>query len=626
MADAAATPKPKKPRKQRSDKGKKRGPRKAKPTAPSAAPSPAPTPVAERAASVGILVDPVSTMRRMYRNFADFLAPVWRAAIPGSPEPTALQKEMADYLQNGPSRKMILGFRGVAKSYIGAAWIDFEYFHDEEQRVKYLSGSEDKVGEFSDWAKSLLINDGLPFLHFLHPEKGSRDSRFSWDVAPASRQQSPSFSGSPVMSAIQGGRCTIAMADDAEQKSNTQSELMRERILKHTMDMSAMLLPDKKQHFVVLGNYQVLASIYDRMIKERGFDVMYIPARVPKKVADYEGKLAPSIAKRAEDPAQVGEPTETRFSDIKLKVYEREAGPLQWQLEWMVSSKHGDRYEHPFALERLIVWDGVNPHGAPMRIVPGSSKEHRIHDIPFCGLPGDCFFGPSYVDDSNMIPYGTILMAIDPSGSSGKDECAYAILGAVQGQVHLLETGGFVNGVDPKTLKRLANIAKVNKVREIVYESNLQAWGSLFESALQDAGHHVRVEAERAVKSKTERILVLEPVLYGGQMIASRKALEQEFARGSRDSGTDPRWQERLLQYQLAMFRRNDKNGGIAFDDRIDALALGVKFIHERFLKTSADAAAEQLREEMAAERFGDWQDAVWGEGTREELAWVKVR
>lgn len=581
--------------------------------------------VADRIASINLQRDTLMVGRRLYAKFPDFLRPVWRNMIPGSPDPTALQFEIADYMAYGPSRRLILGFRGVAKSYICAAWIAWLYMHDEEERVKYLSGSEDKVGEFSGFTKAILRSDGMPFLRPLIPGTKSRDSTFSWDVGIASRQQSPSFSGNPVLSAMQGGRATTGVADDTEQKSNSVSDLMRERLITRVMDVSAMLLPDRQQHLLGLGTYQVIASIYDRLVKERGFDVFYVPARVPSKVSDYNGKLAPSIAARAKIKEEVGKPTETRFSEEKLRVYEKGAGPLQWQLEWMMSTKHGDRFEHPFPLDRFIVWDAMDPHGAPKRIVPGSSKDHVLPDLPCFGLPGDNWYRPAFVDQSEMRPYGTICMGIDPAGSGSVDEAAYVVVGAVHGQIHVLDFGGRPNGVDPKTLRMLAAVAKKWRVREIVYESNLQVWGSVFEQVLKEE-YPCKTEGVRSNERKTLRIGALEPVLYAGQIVLSRKAIQEEYDRARQSD--DSRWQERLLQHQVAMFRRSEKDGGIAYDDRLDALAMTIAYLHERYLKTSSETLLREEAERAAEERENEWQRSHFGDGrwSDREPTWAATR
>lgn len=589
--------------------------------------------LAEQIASIQIAPQGLlSFTQRIYKEFPDFMRDIWRHSIAGAPNPTPIQKDMADFLQHGPKRRIVIGFRGVAKSYAGGAYFAWLLLHDPEERMKYLSGSDDKVAQFSNWTKGLFRLPTFPVLRHLIAKKGQKDDQYEWSVGPASLQQYNTFSGSTANSAIQGGRATIGMLDDCEQSSNSDTELRRTKLLKNMLDVGNMLIPESRSEVVGFGTYQSLSSVYITMIRERGYEPFFIPARVPSKPKDYRGKLAPTIEKMAATPALVNTSTEpTRFTEEILKGHEKESGQLGWQLQWMVSDQHGDRFEHPFPLDRLIVWDGVNPHGAPTKIQQGTGERDKIVDLPCVGLPGDGFYKPSFVNfiaerpgEQGMIPYSTILMSVDPSGSGNKDEAAWAIMGAVPGQVHLIDFGGKKNGVDPKTMKEIALAAKKWQVREIVYENNMQAWGSLFEATLKEVGQFCKIEGVRANAVKEKRIVdTLEPILYGGQLIVSRKALQDEYDQGMRSG--DPRWQERLLQYQMALFRRSVKGGGLEFDDRIDALAFGLAQLHERFLRTGTDAVAQAERDRREREAEGLWMEDTWG-GSVEEPLWVNSR
>ena len=53
------------------------------------------------------------------RDFRNFTYLVWQHL--GLPEPTPIQYDIANYLQNSPKRCIIEAFRGVGKSYITAA-------------------------------------------------------------------------------------------------------------------------------------------------------------------------------------------------------------------------------------------------------------------------------------------------------------------------------------------------------------------------------------------------------------------------------------------------------------------------------------------------------------------------
>ena len=48
------------------------------------------------------------------KDFRNFLYLVWKHL--NLPDPTDIQYEIADWMQNGPRRAVIQGFRGVGKS------------------------------------------------------------------------------------------------------------------------------------------------------------------------------------------------------------------------------------------------------------------------------------------------------------------------------------------------------------------------------------------------------------------------------------------------------------------------------------------------------------------------------
>ena len=50
------------------------------------------------------------------KDFRNFLFVVWKHL--NLPEPTPIQYDIADYIQNAPRRSIVEAFRGVGKSYI----------------------------------------------------------------------------------------------------------------------------------------------------------------------------------------------------------------------------------------------------------------------------------------------------------------------------------------------------------------------------------------------------------------------------------------------------------------------------------------------------------------------------
>jgi len=553
----------------------------------------------------------VLAIRSAFAEFEDFGDAVWKAI--NLPPLTPRQREIAYFLQHGPQRGFIAAFRGIGKSYLAACYALWCLLQDYNEQILILSGSSQRSVDSSLWVRSLLENPKLPFLHHLAPGPGQRDSKLSWDVGPSTTQHSASFAAMSVGSSIQGRRCTKAILDDAEQANNSASQLQRETLLRNVMDVEAMLVPDAGSKIVVLGTFQSLNSIYQTMAGERGYEAIYIPARVPDTDDEYSGRLSPGVQEMYDSGDCSGAPTDPqRFDDKHLKRMELGMGSLQWQIQMMLSTSVSDRLSHPLSLEDFIVWDGVNPYGAPIKIVPSKTAENRIDDLPCLGLPGDSWYKPGFVDESDVLPYGSILMSIDPAGNSGKDETGFVVLGAVPGCIYILDAGGFREGSSKKTLETLGKIAKRWKCREILVESNMVAWPLLFRQALSTV-YPCTVSEVRATKNKTERIAgILEPVLRTGQLVISKQVVEKEYKRAIKSA--DPgRAREYLLQYQAAMLRYGEKRGGIKHDDRLDALAHGVAHLAPTFLQTETDAAVARMMEDNAEAEFDEWHSNALG-------------
>jgi hypothetical protein len=556
----------------------------------------------------------VQAIREAFAEFEVFGDAVWKAI--NLPPLTERQREIARFLQHGPQRGFIAAFRGIGKSYLAACYALWCLLQDYDEQILILSGSSQRAVDSSLWVRSLLENPKLPFLHHLRPKPGQRDSKLSWDIAPSTTKHSASFAAMSVGSSIQGRRCTKAILDDAEQANNSASALQRESLLRSVMDVEAMLVPDVESKIVVLGTFQSLNSIYQTMTGERGYEPIYIPARVPSSLDEYGDSLAPGV-RELFDSGKAGQPSDPkRFDDKHLSRMEVGMGALQWQIQMMLSTAVSDRLSHPLSLDDFIVWDGVNPYGAPVKIVPSKSAENRIDDLPCLGLPGDSWYKPGYIDESEVLPYSTILMSVDPAGDSGADETAYTVIGAVPGGLYVLDAGGFREGASKKTLETLAKIAKRWRVKEILVENNMVAWPLLFKQVLNSSYPCTMTEV-RATKNKVERIAgALEPVLRSGQLIIDKSVVEKEYKRSIKSSEPG-KARQYLLQYQAAMLRYGERDGGIKHDDRLDALAQGVTHLAPTFLQTETEIAIERMREENAEKEFDEWYANAMGRNFR---------
>jgi hypothetical protein len=83
--------------------------------------------------------------------------------------------------------------------------------------------------------------------------------------------------------------------------------------------------------------------------------------------------------------------------------------------------------------------------------------EQVLNELPNVGLGNDHFHKPMAVQ-GQWIPYTGRVMAIDPAGR-GKDETAYAVVKILNGQLFLLEAGGFHGGYTEEVLGKLVQVA-----------------------------------------------------------------------------------------------------------------------------------------------------------------------
>lgn len=144
------------------------------------------------------------------KDFRVFLHLVWK--VLNLPNPTPVQLSIAQYLQHGPRRKIIEAFRGVGKSWITAAYVDWRLLLDPDVKIMVVSASKDRADNFTTFCLQ-LIND-IPLLQHLMPRPDQRCSKLSFDVGPCRADQAPSVVSRGIFSQITGGRADEIIADD----------------------------------------------------------------------------------------------------------------------------------------------------------------------------------------------------------------------------------------------------------------------------------------------------------------------------------------------------------------------------------------------------------------------------
>lgn len=527
-------------------------------------------------------------------DFRNFLYMVWKHL--NLPQPTPIQYDIAEYLQNGPRREVIEAFRGVGKSYITSAFVVHQLLLDPEIKVLVVSASKNRSDDFSTFTQR-LIND-MPVLQHLRPRDEQRNSKISFDVGPAGPSHSPSVKSVGITGQLSGSRADIIVADDIEIPNNSATQMMREKLAEAVKEFDAVLKPDGR--IIYLGTPQTEMSLYEEL-PSRGYDARIWPARYPSEAvrSRYSGRLAPLVTDLLDRDTEglTGLPTDPkRFTDDDLLERELSYGRSGFSLQFMLDTSLSDGDRYPLKLSDLIVMPLDNDK-APEKIIWGRNPQYEIKELPNLGLAGDKYYGPSDTVGS-YLDYTGSVMAVDPSGR-GADETAYAVVKMLSGQLFVTDAGGVKGGYSNEALQALAVVAKRNKVNEIIVESNFGdgMFTELFKPVLYKV-HDVTIGEVRHSKQKEHRIIdTLEPVMNQHRLVFDPKVIERDWQSVQGYS------QEKAPKYTLAyqMTRITNLRGALAHDDRLDALSMAVSYWTEQ-MAASADKAMHDRKEELLME------------------------
>lgn len=545
---------------------------------------------------------------RMRGDFKVFLWAIWIEL--GLPTPTAIQYDIADYLQHGPRRRMIEAFRGVGKSWITAAFVLWRLWLDPNERILVVSASKDRADAFSLFCKRLISE--IEWLQFLSPDpaRNQRDSLVGFDVGPSDPHQAPSVRSVGISGQITGGRASIIIADDVEVPKNSLTVTMREKLSEGVKEFDAVLMSaqdlaamgrEKTSEVVYLGTPQTIMSMYNSL-PGRGYDVRIWPARYPnaKLQKSYGAALAPMLVGMlthnpglaAENMGRGAATDPARFNDLDLMEREASYGRSGFALQFMLDTSLSDANKYPLKLADLMVMD-LDSKIAPVKIAWGSSPEQLVPGpeqaggLPVVGLPGDRLYRPMFTDKV-FADYQGVVMAIDPSGR-GEDETGYAIVAMLHGILFTLALGGIKGGYEMETLLKLANLAKQFGVKKIVIESNFGdgMWTQLFKPVLQSVQYPCTCEEINSSIQKEKRITdTLEPVFNQHRMVINSSVVRSDYSEDE---------QEYQALYQMTRITRD--RGCLKRYDRLDAWAMAVGYWNS-VLDLDNNQAADRHREE----------------------------
>ena len=536
-------------------------------------------------------------------DFKVFLQALW--AQLDLPEPTRAQYAIADYLQHGPKRLQIQAFRGVGKSWITGAFVLWTLFNNPEKKIMIISASKERADNMSIFLQKLIIE--TPWLKHLRPKNDdARWSRISFDVA-CSPSQAPSVKSVGITGQLTGSRADLMILDDVEVPGNSMTEMMREKLLQLCTEAESILTPKEDSRIMYLGTPQTTFTIY-RKLAERNYRPFVWPARVPRKLANYEGLIAPQLQEDIDmgaDPWSVTDPD--RFSHDDLIEREASMGRSNFMLQFMLDTSLSDAEKFPLKMADLVV-TSVNPKSAPDSVIWCSDPRNVIKELPTVGLPGDYFYSPMQLQ-GEWGPYAETICSVDPSGR-GTDETAAAYISQRNGYLYLHQVRAYRDGYSDNTLLDILKGCKKYNVTKLVVETNFGDGivAELFKKHLQQTQQGIDVEEVRANVRKEDRIIdTLEPVLNQHRLIVDRNVIDWDY-----NSNKDDAPEKRLLYmlfYQMSRMCR--EKGAVKHDDRLDALAQGVKYFTDAFGISAQEEINSRKRDEwnqMLAEFLDDPQ------------------
>jgi len=551
---------------------------------------------------------------KLYDDFPFFMTELWKAI--GLPEPAWHQLDMADYLQHGPNRRIIIAFRGASKTWITIAYALWRLFRNKKEGVMVISKTEKHSRDSLRMARNWISK--VPFLQHMEPQRKVprweshkvRDSVGQFDVRGAPGIRMPSFAAYGNTGQVTGNRATVIIADDVETLQNTMTADMRQRLRSDVTEFDNIIIPGGTITF--LGSYHHEESLYLQLQKD-GYDMRVWPERFPEP-----GERIPFIsktyAKRIESGlAKPGQPTwPERFGDTELQAREASQGRSRYLMQMRCIPWLGDTLAYPLKLEDFIVFPFL-PDKAPVAIAWGKrdfrGMSTRVEDIPSLGFGSDAYYHPIMVSE-DWTDITDTVMWIDPSGR-GEDKTAYAIASHANGIIWVHDVGGLAGGYDESTLEMLAKVAIQYKVRRLYIEDNF-GQGMLrpllepvFARVAATAKDTVipTIETVRVAAQKEVRIIeTLEPPMNSHRIVLHPRAA----------ANTD-------LQRQITRITR--MRNCLDHDDMVDALA-GAVSRFDMDLAIDPTKAAERLREQKKMEAIEEHLRLC---GISQQRKWFKI-
>ena len=555
----------------------------------------------------------LQALQEHYTDFRDFLHDVQMGAYGWVT--TEIQYDIAEFLQYGGSNIMIQAQRGQAKTTITAIFAVFCLIHEPTYRILIISAGAKKANEISKGI--ILIINAMPELACLRPDRneGDRTSTEHFDIHYTLRGASmnPSVACLGITSTTQGYRADILIPDDVESSKNALTQVQRDNLMHLTKDFSSLCTEGR---IIYLGTPQSIDSIYNSL-PGRGYKIRIWTGRYPtvKEEQEYGDALAPYLIKKMkEDPSlrtgggilgDKGVAVDTRINELILQKKELDQGLAYFKLQHMLCTKLSDQERFPLKL-RDCLFTHLNIKEAPGKLTWMPRPDLLIPNPPGSTLQEEMYSPAKMSED--LYKYGNILMYVDPAGGGQNgDETAAAIIGFLHGYIFLLDVKGFPGGIREDVLLDLSRLSWRYRCNLIQSEQNFgngalaAVWRPVLAEYYLEASkgkmrQGPKIEDVWESGQKELRICdVLEPVIARHHLIINQKLIEEDVQ--SVQKYPMEKRATYMLLHQMARITR-DKHS-LIHDDRLDAVAGGVRYFVERLAIDADIVTARKRTEEM---------------------------
>jgi hypothetical protein len=559
------------------------------------------------------------------KNTKNFLWKTWRTLFDNDPTPRMY--EVWERLETGPDRDIIMGWRGLSKSYITVTYGVKALYVDPTEIVLTVSGSGSGAAGNAILAWGMIT--GFDWLSHMKPSGTLRQSSHAFDVAGSRMEKSESFAAESLFGQVTGRRASLIIPDDVETPNTSETEGDRNRLRLRYAELGGSILKPGGR-IKVLGTAQTEQTLYLELATERGYGMRMWPVVYPRPSTDpkkdelrkYGPWLAPSILKEVtENPELAGTTVEpTRFTESDLFARKLEYGTTEYERQFKLFLDAGQANDKPLKLRDLIVLEipvpsPGNPLKVPSTLQWSPMPANQWGDIQTDALNGDSSVfapmmtgpvghngGPPLEIDHFWQEPETKILQVDPSGG-GSDETSWQVLAQHLGRVFLCCQDARLEGFSTDTMKAIARDAKLYGVHRIRIEKNYGGgmFGELLRPHLLAINCPCTIEEEVSgqVQKEVRIIDTLQGIVSDHRLVIAAEVLRKDF-KVNYPEVDQAKQRFYRLTYQLT--RITKKRGCLAHDDRVDTLASGVASFIGTLRRQLEEAARESKEAFLAAE------------------------